>query len=84
MAFSAFLDGKRAECKELVNELGRTFSYVSILGADTAETMIYADKKMVADTFYCGERWRVSANLLYKKDCYLVMSELKDDFYREF
>ena len=46
MAFSAFLDGKRAECKELVNELGRTFSYVSILGADTAETMIYADKKM--------------------------------------
>ena len=45
---------------------------------------IYADKKMVADTFYCGEKWRVSANLLYKKDCYLVMSELKDDFYREF
>ncbi len=46
MAFSAYLDGKRRECKELVKELGKTFSYVSILGADTAETMIFADRRM--------------------------------------
>ncbi|MBQ3889979.1 MAG: beta-galactosidase [Lachnospiraceae bacterium] len=49
---------------------------------DVAE--IYADKEMVADAFYCGEKWRVPASLLYKKECYIVMSELKDDFYREF
>lgn len=46
MAFSAFLDGKRGQCKELVKELGKAFSYVSILGADTAETRIFADKRM--------------------------------------
>ena len=45
---------------------------------------IYADKEMVADAFYCGEKWRVPAALLYKKECYIVMAELKDDFYREF
>lgn len=45
---------------------------------------IYADGVMVADNFYCGEPWRVPASLLYGKECYLVMSELKDDFYREF
>lgn len=45
---------------------------------------IYADGELVADVFYYGENWRVPAKLLYGKECYLVMSELKDDFYREF
>lgn len=45
---------------------------------------IYADKELVADNFYAGEPWRVPAKLLYGKECYLVMSEWKDDFYREF
>ncbi|MBE5961662.1 MAG: glycoside hydrolase family 35 [Lachnospiraceae bacterium] len=45
---------------------------------------IYADKKMVADSFYYGKPWRVPANLLYGKETYLVMSELKDDIYKEF
>ena len=45
---------------------------------------IYADGEMVADKFYDGENWRVPAKLLYGKECYLVMSELKDDIYREF
>lgn len=45
---------------------------------------IYADGKLVADNFYYGAAWRVPAKLLYGKECYLVMSELKDDFYREF
>ena len=44
---------------------------------------IYADGEMVADKFYDGEAWRVPAKLLYGKKCYLVMSELKDDIYRE-
>lgn len=45
---------------------------------------IYADGELVADNFYYGDVWRVPAKLLYGKECYLVMSEMKDDFYREF
>ena len=45
---------------------------------------IYANGKLVADNFYIGKAWRVPAALVFMKDAYLVMSELKDDFYREF
>ena len=45
---------------------------------------IYADGKLIADEFYCGVPWRLPAKLLYGRECYLVMSEMKDDFYREF
>ena len=34
MAFSEFLNSKRKECKELINELSENFRYVSILGSD--------------------------------------------------
>lgn len=47
-------------------------------------SQIYADGKLVADNYYYGAAWRVPAKLLYQKDCYLVFSELKDDFYKEF
>lgn len=49
---------------------------------DTAQ--IYADGELIADSFYYGKVWRVPAKMLYGKECYLAMSELKDDFYREF
>jgi len=45
---------------------------------------IYADGELVADTYYYGKPWRVPARLLFGRECYLVMSEMKDDFYREF
>lgn len=45
---------------------------------------IYADGKLVADDYYYGKSWRVPCRLLYGKECYLVYSEMKDDFYREF
>ena len=45
---------------------------------------IYANEVLVADNYYYGKPWRVPAKLLYQKECYLVMSEWKDDFYREF
>lgn len=45
---------------------------------------IYADGKMAADEYYCGVPWRIPAAMLYGRECYAVMSELKDDFYREF
>lgn len=45
---------------------------------------IYADGELVADNFYYGKSWRIPARMLYGKVCYLVMSEMKDDFYRDF
>lgn len=45
---------------------------------------IYADGKLVADHYYYGRPWRVPTELLAGKECYLVMSERKDDFYRKF
>jgi len=45
---------------------------------------IYADGELVADQFYYGKVWRIPAKILYAKECFLVMSEMKDDFYREF
>ena len=44
---------------------------------------IYADGQLVADNFYTGVDWRVPASLLFGRECYLVMSEQRDDFYRE-
>lgn len=49
---------------------------------DTAQ--IYADGALIADQFYYGRNWRIPAKLLYGRDCYLVMSEMRNDFYREF
>ncbi|MBQ9598534.1 MAG: hypothetical protein IJR33_01835, partial [Clostridia bacterium] len=45
---------------------------------------IYADGEMVADWYYFGPTWRVPCKLLYGKECYIAISEMKDDFYREF
>ena len=45
---------------------------------------IYADGEMVADWYYFGTPWRVPCKLLYGKECYIAISEMKDDFYREF
>ncbi|MBR5288328.1 MAG: beta-galactosidase [Clostridia bacterium] len=50
---------------------------------DYDAAQIYADGQLVADNFYTGKAWRVPARLLYGKECYLVMSEKKDDFYCE-
>lgn len=47
-------------------------------------SQIYADGELIADNFYYGKPWRVPARLLEGKECYLVWSELKEDFYREF
>lgn len=44
---------------------------------------VYADGKLVADYYYEGRNWRLPAVLLYGRECYLVMSELKDDIYIE-
>ena len=45
---------------------------------------IYVDGKLAADNFYYGRPWRVPVKLLKGKECFLVTSSLRDDFYREF
>lgn len=60
-----------------------TYYFVEI--AEVGDCLqLYADGELVADQFYYGKPWRVPAALLYQKKCYLAVSELKDDFYREF
>ena len=46
MPFSEFLNSRRADCKELVRELSKSFSYVGILGSDVRSTSIYANRMM--------------------------------------
>ncbi len=45
MAFSEFLNSKRAKCKELVALLQKNFKYVSILGSDIRSVAINADRR---------------------------------------
>lgn len=45
---------------------------------------LYSDGALVADEFYHGSCWRIPAKFIYEKEAYLVTTELRDDFYREF
>ena len=76
------LGGKRAltfKKLSVTNDLG----FVEIpFECDAAQ--IYADGELVADEYYYGKAWRVPAALIYGKEAFLVYSEMKDDFYREF
>ena len=60
---------------------GYGFAEIDYVG-DVAQ--IYADGELVADDYYYGKTWRVPCELLYGKECYMVISEMKDDFYKEF
>ena len=46
MSFSEFLNSRRKDCHELIEELSATFSYVAILGSDVKSSIIGADKNM--------------------------------------
>lgn len=56
------------------------FAEINYVG-DTAQ--IYADGELIADDYWYGKTWRVPCRLLYGKECYIVISEIKDDFYKE-
>lgn len=45
MTFSRYLESKRAECRLLINELGKKFEYASILGTDVTETACAIDRR---------------------------------------
>ncbi len=44
MPFSEFLNGRRKDCKELIRELSKSFSYVSILGSDVRSTSVNVNR----------------------------------------
>lgn len=44
---------------------------------------MYVDGTLVADDYYCAKPWRIPADDLYGKTCFLGYSELRDDCYRE-
>lgn len=44
MAFSKYLDSKRKDCKELIQELSKFYDYVSILGSDVSFFSVSANK----------------------------------------
>ena len=46
MPFSEFLNSRRDDCRELVAELSKSFSYVAILGSDVKSSSIYANRMM--------------------------------------
>lgn len=76
------IGGERAlSWKKITVDGDYGFAEISYTG-DTAQ--IYADGELVADDYYYGKPWRVPCRLLYGRECYLVVSEMKDDFYHEF
>ncbi len=76
------IGGERSITWKKVSVSGRGgFAVIDYVG-DAAQ--IYADGELVADDYYYGKPWRVPCELLYGKECYVAISEMKDDFYREF
>lgn len=76
------IGGERKLIWKKINVDGRYgFAKIDYVG-DVAQ--IYADGELVADDYYYGKTWRVPCKLLYGKECYMVISEMKDDFYKEF
>ena len=57
------------------------FAEISYTG-DTAQ--LYVDGELAADDYYYGKPWRVPCKIIYGKECYIAISEIKDDFYKEF
>ena len=76
------IGGERKLTWKKINVDGRYgFAKIDYVG-DVAQ--IYADGELVADDYYYGKTWRVPCKLIYGKECYMVISEMKDDFYKEF
>lgn len=76
------IGGKRAVAwKKITAKTDYGFAEIDYVG-DVAQ--LYADGEFVADDYYYGKVWRVPCKLLYGKECYIAISEMKDDFYKEF
>jgi len=58
--------------------------FVEIPNVGDVLQLYTAENELLADNFYYGKPWRLPASLLFGREVYLVVSELRDDFYREF
>ncbi len=75
------IGGERKRSWKRINVSGSYgFAEINYIG-DAAQ--IYADGELIADDYWYGRTWRVPCRLLYGRECYIVISEIKDDFYRE-
>lgn len=62
-------------------EVDESADFLVIDRSDYDVAQIYADGVLVADNFNEFIKWRIPVKLLKGKECFLVLSELKDDFY---
>lgn len=46
-------------------------------------SQFYRDGELVADNYWYGVPWRLPCSLVFGHECFLVLSEKKDDFYME-
>ncbi len=46
MPFSIFLESRRADCRALVDELSKHFSYVGLLASDVKATSVFTNRKL--------------------------------------
>lgn len=51
---------------------------------DCDVSQVYANGELIADNYYYGKPWRIPAAMLNGKECFLALSERKNDFYKEF
>ena len=58
--------------------------FVEIPNVGDVLQLYTAENELLADNFYYGKPWRLPASLLYGKECYLAVSEVKNDFYKEY
>ena len=58
--------------------------FVEIPNVGDVLQLYSAENELLADNFYYGKPWRLPASLLYGRECILAVSELKDDFYKEY
>ena len=77
------IDGPRAVEYSKVS-VSTEEGFVEIPNVGDVLQLYTADNEMIADNYYYGKSWRVPAKLLFGKECYLAVSELKDDFYKEY
>ncbi|SEK53444.1 Glycosyl hydrolases family 35 [Pseudobutyrivibrio ruminis] len=73
--------GKELQCKKL--SVDSPDGLVSInMEFDVAQ--IIADGKLVADCYYYGKPWEVSASLIYGKETYMVYTPVNKEIYMDY
>ena len=72
---------RKIEWKRVELSTNEGFAEIDYIG-DGAQ--LYVDGELRADDYYYGKTWRIPAKMLYGHDCVIAVSEMRDDFYKEF